>query len=32
VPASAISDRDPADLQRFALGLLDETDAIAPPG
>jgi len=29
VPASAISDRDPADLQRFALGLLDETDAIA---
>ena len=29
MPASAISDRDPADLRRFALGLLDETDAVA---
>lgn len=29
VPASTFSDRDPAELRRFAVGLLDETDAIA---
>jgi histidinol-phosphatase len=29
VPAHGFSDRDPAELRRFAVGLLDETDAIA---